>query len=163
MRRFRKISTIGTLSASLLLTPAIFAQGQFGPRGAPGTPPDPATMITNQVARLTALLDLTTAQATQATSILTAAQTSISALQTTLHTDQTSLQAAITSNTTAAIDQMAAAIGTIEGQILDARSQAEAAFYASLTTAQQTKLSAVGGLGLLGGGPGGPGRGGPHP
>jgi Spy/CpxP family protein refolding chaperone len=163
MRRFSRISTIGTLSASLLLTPAIFAQGQFGPRGTPGTPPDPATMVADQVARLAALLDLTTAQANQATSILTAAQTATSALQTTLHTDQTSLQAAIKSNTTATIDQMAAAIGTIEGQILDARSQAEAAFYAILTTTQQTKLSAVGGLGLLGGGPGGPGRGGPHP
>jgi hypothetical protein len=163
MKRFSKVSRIGTLSASLLLAPAVFAQGQFGPRDTPGTPPDPATMIANQVARLTTLLDLTTAQATQATSIFTAAQTTISALRTTLQSDQTSLQTAIKSNTTATIDQMAAAIGTIEGQILDARSQAEAAFYAILTTAQQTKLSAVGGLGLLGGGPGGPGRGGPHP
>ena len=83
---------IGTLSAGLLLAPAMLAQGQFGARGTPGTPPDPATMIADQVARLAALLDLTTAQATQATSIMTAAQTSISALQTALQTDQTSPQ-----------------------------------------------------------------------
>jgi hypothetical protein len=151
----------GTVIA-IIFAGGMFAQGQFGPRAANGTAPDPATMIANQVARLTTLLDLTTAQAAEATTILTAAQSSVSPLQTTMQTDQTSLQTAITSNNTATIDQLAAAIGTLQGQVLDVRSKAEASFYALLTAAQQTKVTTLGGLGLLGGGPGG-GPGGPRP
>ena len=125
-----------------------------------GAPPDPATMIANQVSRLTTLLDLTTAQATQISSILTTAQSSISTLQTTLQTDQTALATAITGNTTTTIDSEAATIGALQGQILDIQSKAQAAVYALLTSTQQTKLNTLGGTGALGGGPG-PGRGGP--
>jgi hypothetical protein len=132
-----------------------FAQG-LAPRNL--TPPDPATMIANQVSRLTTLLDLTTAQANQITTILTTAQSSTSTLQTTLATDQTSLATAITSNATATIDSLSAAIGTLQGQILDVNSKAEASIYALLSATQQTKLSTLGGIGLLGG-PGGPGFG----
>src|SRR5689334_12133646 len=139
--------------AGAMLAQGQLAQGQFGPRTASGTAPDPATIIANQVARLTTLLDLTTAQAAEATTILTNAQSSVSTVQTTIQTDQTSLQTAITSNNTATIDQLAAAIGTLQGQALDIRSMAEAAFYALLTSTQQTKLTTLGGLGLLGGGP----------
>src|SRR5258708_2380993 len=127
--------------AAAFLTCLIFAQGQFRPRNA--TPPDPATMIANEVARLTTLLDLTTSQETQITTILTAAQTSIGTLQTTLSTDQTSLTAAITSNSTATIDSLSAGIGTIQGQILDVRSKAAASIYLLLTATQQTKLTTL--------------------
>jgi hypothetical protein len=157
MKITRNTSGIRTAAISLLLAGAALAQPPFNPRNSTGSAPDPATQIADQVARLTTLLDLTTAQATQATSILTAAQTTTATLQTTLATDQTSLQTAITSNATATIDQLSAAIGTIEGQILDIRSKAEAAFYAILTATQQTKVTTLGGAGLLGGGPGGPG------
>jgi len=130
------------------------------------TTPDPATMAANQVAHLTALLDLTTAQVTQATSIFTTAITSISTLETTLDTDQTNLQTAVKANNTATITQLATAIGTIQGQILAIRSTADAAFYAILTTTQQSKLTSLNGLGFGGpgghGGFGGPGFG-PHP
>jgi len=132
----------------------------------PPSPPDPATMIANQVARLTTLLDLTTAQASQITTILTNAESSISSLQTTLQTDHTSLQTAIAANNTATIDQLSTAIGALQGQVLDVHSKAAASIYALLTTTQQTKLSTIGGVGALGGGPGrgGPGGGfGPHP
>jgi Spy/CpxP family protein refolding chaperone len=157
MNRFLKTVVLTAIAAGVTL-----AQGQFGPRAT--TAPDPATQVANQVARLTTLLDLTTAQAAQATSIFTAAQTASATLETTLDTDRTSLQAAIKSNTTATIDQLAAAIGTIEGQLLDIRSKADAAFYAMLTTAQQTKFGSIGGPGGTGGfgGPGGRGRG-PRP
>ena len=125
------------------------------------TPPNPATQIANQVARLTTLLDLTTAQAAQATTILTTAQSTISTLRATLGTDQTSLESAITTNATSTITQLTAAIGTIDGQILDARSTAEAALYAILTTTQQAKVTTLGGPGILAGGGGPGGRGGP--
>jgi Spy/CpxP family protein refolding chaperone len=158
-------SKITTGAIAIFFAGAMLAQTQFGPRGAngsgSGTPPDPATIIANQVARLTTLLDLTSDQASQATTILTAAQSSVSTLQTTIETDRTSLQTAITSNNMATIDQLSAAIGNLQGQALDIRSKAEAAFYALLTTTQQTKLTTLGGIGLLGGPGGYPGRGGP--
>jgi len=72
-----------TGAIAILFAGAMLAQGQFGPRMASGTAPDPATIIANQVARLTTL-DLTTAQAAEATTILTNAQSSVSTVQTTI-------------------------------------------------------------------------------
>lgn len=153
MRTITKAAPLAALFASLML-----GQG-FRPRDM--TPPDPATMIANQVARLTTLLDLTTAQASQITSILTNTQSSVGALQTTLSTDQTALDSAITSNVIATIDSASAAIGALHGQIVDAHSKAAAAIYALLTSTQQAKVTTLG-IGILtgGGGPGGRGRGG---
>ncbi len=139
-----------------LLSGAIMAQ-PFGDLTA-HTPPDPATMVANKVARLTSLLTLTTAQASQATTIFTNAQTAITPLQTSLSGYRTSLQAAVKTNSTAIIDQLSASIGTATGQISAIQNKADAAFYASLTTAQQTILSSShGGFGAGHGGPGGHG------
>jgi Spy/CpxP family protein refolding chaperone len=156
MKIILKVATAATLLSGL-----IFAQGQFGPRSA--TPPDPATIIAREVARLTTLLDLTSTQATDITNILTSAQSSIAPIQTTLSTDRTSLTAAITSNNTASIGSLSASIGTAEGQILGFRSAAAASIYAALTAAQQTKLNSLGGVGILGGGGPGGGFGGRGP
>jgi Spy/CpxP family protein refolding chaperone len=136
---------------------ALFAQRPFGALTS-GTPPDPATVVANQVARLTSLLSLTTAQQTQATTIFTNSLNAITPIQTTIKTDQTSLQTAVKANDTATIDQLAGAIGTAQGQILSIQNKADAAFYAILTSDQQTKLSQshfFGGPGF-GFGPGGP-------
>lgn len=159
MNRVLKTAAAGALFAGLIL-----AQGRMGPRD--GTPPDPTTMIANQVSRLTTLLDLTTAQATSITGILTSTASTVSTLQTTLATNETNLNTAITGNNTGAIDTLAAAIGTLQGHILDSHAKAEAQIYVLLSSAQQAKLSTLGGLRLLGGpgGHGGPGRGpGPGP
>jgi Spy/CpxP family protein refolding chaperone len=138
---------------------ALFAQHPFGTLTS-STPPDPATIVANQVARLTSLLTLTTAQQAQATTIFTNALNAITPLQTTINTDYTSLATAVKSNATATIDQLASAIGTAEGQILSIQNKADAAFYAILTTNQQTRLNQrpfPGGVGFGGGpGPGGP-------
>jgi Spy/CpxP family protein refolding chaperone len=138
---------------------ALFAQHPFGTLTS-STPPDPATIVANQVARLTSLLTLTTAQQAQATTIFTNALGAITPLQTTISADYTSLQTAVKSNATATIDQLASAIGTAQGQILSIQNKADAAFYAILTSDQQTKLSQtdfMGGPGLgFGHGPGGP-------
>lgn len=118
-------------------------------------------MIANQVARLTTLLDLTTSQAAQATTIFTDAQSAVSTIQTTLSTYQTSLTTAIEGDNTSTIDTLAGEIGTAQGQMVDARAKAAAELYAILTATQQTKLQTLG-LGILGGG--GPGGfGGPGP
>ena len=145
-----------------MFTAALFAQRPFGTLTS-ATPPDPATIVANQVARLTSLLTLTTAQQTQATTIFTNALTAVTPLQTTINTDRTSLQTAVKNNDTASIDPLASAIGTAQGQILSIQNKADAAFYAILTADQQTKLSQThffggGGLGF-GRGPGGPPRG----
>lgn len=152
---------------ALLSVTAMLAQRPFGPR-AQGTPPDPATMVQNQVARLTTMLNLTSAQVSTATSIFTAAQTTVTPLQTTLNTTRQSLEAAVKTNATANIEQLSATVGSLTGQITAAQSKAHAAFYAILTTDQQATLNQHGGLGGPGGmgrrggfGPGGPG--GPPP
>ena len=123
----------------------------------PGAPPDPATMVQNQVTRLTALLSLTTGQATQATTIFTNAANAVTPIHTTLDTDRQSLQTAIESNATATIDQLSTTIGGLMGQITAIQSKAQAAFYAILTADQQNKLKQLGPMGM--GpmmGPGGP-------
>jgi Spy/CpxP family protein refolding chaperone len=123
----------------------------------PSGPPDPATMVQHRVQRLTTLLNLTSDQAAQATTIFTNAETAISPIQTTLRTNRTALETAVKGNQVGTIDTLAAQIGTGEGQVLDIQSKAEAAFYAILTSDQQTKMNSM--PGMLGGR--GPGFGGP--
>jgi Spy/CpxP family protein refolding chaperone len=129
-----------TFSALLFVAVSAFAQG-------PGNPPSPA----NLVARLTTLLTLTTAQQAQATTIFTNEQTAVTAVRSQVKTDRTTLAAAVKSNDTATIDVTSAQLGVFEGQILDAQSKAQAAFYAILTADQQTKYNSLHGMG---GGPG---------
>jgi Spy/CpxP family protein refolding chaperone len=152
-RRKHTMNLVKGTALAAILAGSLFAQRPFG-----GTPPDPATMIQNRVTHLTALLTLTTAQAGEATTIFTNAQAASAPVQTSLGGYRTSLEAAIKNNATATIDQLAASIGTATGQLTAIRSKAEAAFYAILTPAQQTALTAAGGG--FGGGRGGPGRGG---
>jgi Spy/CpxP family protein refolding chaperone len=152
-----KISKLLFVAAAIAA--ALFAQRPFGTLTS-ATPPDPTTIVANQVGRLTSLLTLTTAQQAQATTIFTNSLNAITPLQTTIHTGQASLKTAVKGNDTATIDQLAAEIGTAQGQILSIQNKADAAFYAILTPDQQTKLSQThfsGGLGFgRGRGPGGP-------
>jgi hypothetical protein len=153
-------TTLKTLVCTALVAGAVLAQGSFGPFDSVSAP-DPATLVANRVARLTALLSLSTAQATQASTIFTSEQTAITPLRTTLSGFQTSMAAAVKTNAVSTINQLAAQIGTTQGQIVAAQNLADAAFYATLTTDQQTKLGLTGGIGgeFAGGhgGPGGPG------
>jgi hypothetical protein len=147
------------LAAGALLTTAMMAQRPFGVMTS-ATPPDPATVVANQVARLTKLLTLSASQASQATTIFTNALTAVTPLETSLHTDWQSLQTAVKSDDTATIDSTSTNIGSLTGQITAIQNKADAAFYAILTSAQQTTLSQSGGFGGHGGfgGPGSPGR-----
>ncbi len=157
MKTLFRVTALGALLAVTMM-----AQGPrpFGVMTS-ATPPDPATIVANQVARLTTLLSLTTAQAGQATTIFTSALTAITPLQTTLNTDRQSLQTAVTNNSTSTIDQLSTNIGTLTGQITAIQNKADAAFYAILTSTQQATLTQNGGFS----GPGGfgPGPGGPPP
>ena len=141
MNAITKAAPLAALFASLML-------GQ-GFRPLDITPPDPAIMIANQVARLTTLLDLTTAQASQITTILTNTQSAIGALQTTLSTDQTAF------NHRLRLDRHR----RVTGPDPRCASKAAAAIYILLTSTQQAKVTTLG-IGILTGG-GGPGSRGP--
>jgi len=146
---------LGAMAASLVLaqTPGS------------GSPPTVAQIVARQVARLTSLLTLTSSQQTQATAIFTTEQTTLAGLRTSLSTVQTSLETAVQGNSASDITTDATQIGGLLGQQVLAEATADAAFYAILTSSQQTTYNNLKLGGLLGpGGPGGPGGfGGPHP
>jgi len=146
-----------TAAAAILLSASLFAQNPFGVVTA-NTAPDPATVVANEVAHLTRLLTLTTAQQTQATTIFTSALKAITPLETTLATDRTSLAAAVKSNSASTIDSVSANLGLLTGQITALQNKADAAFYVILTADQKTKLDNSGGFNNVGGGPGGGGH-----
>jgi len=123
------------------------------------TPPTPAQIVSNMVARLTKLLDLNTTQQASATSIFTTEETALATIRTSMHSARTALQADIKSDNTADIATQAAAIGGLTTQEVQAQGIADAAFYGILTTDQQSKYET---LGPRGGGPGGPGGPGPR-
>jgi hypothetical protein len=138
------------IATALLGFAALFAYGQST---TPPTPPTTAQIVSNVVARLTKLLDLTSTQQTEATTIFTTEQTALATIRTSLHTAQTALQTAITANDTGTIATQAAQIGTLTGQQVQAQATAAAGFYAILSADQQSKYTTLGPLV----GPGGPG------
>jgi hypothetical protein len=99
--------------------------------------------VTREVTVLTSLLTLTTAQATQATTIFTNELNSIITLDATIVTAQTALATAVKANDITGINSQSAAIGTAQGQILALEAKADAAFYLLLTSAQQTTLNTI--------------------
>jgi Spy/CpxP family protein refolding chaperone len=117
-----------------------------------------------KVAHLAALLNLTDAQKTQATTIFTNAYNSSQSVLSSLQTDRQTLSTAVKANNTATIDAVSVTIGTLEGQLTDINAKAEASFYAILTADQKAKYDSMphGGPGFGPPGPGPGGRGGFH-
>jgi Spy/CpxP family protein refolding chaperone len=126
-------------------------------------PPTIAQMVANMVAHYTTLLDLTTAQQEAATTIFTTQQTGLQNLRSAMQAGQTALQTAIRSNS--GLSAAATQIGSLTAQQTLIQATGTAAFYAILTSDQQTKFNAIGPQGGPGRGPrGGPGGlGGPPP
>jgi Spy/CpxP family protein refolding chaperone len=125
-------------------------------------PPDPAQRVQHHVQFLTTMLNLTTAQQTQATTIFTSAEGQSTTFQT-MKTAHDALQTAVKNNDSAAIDQAATTIGNLTAQMTAAHAKAEAAFMQILNADQQAKFSQLkhrGGPGMFGHGPG-PGHAGP--
>ncbi len=145
------IEFLRPFAVTAVIAAALYAQSTGGSSGlAAGAPPDPQTIIQMRVNQLATLLSLTDAQKLQALTIYTNAYTAEQTLMTTLRTTQQNLSAAVKSNNTASIDQLAAAIGSLDSQRIAIDSKADAAFYALLTSDQQSKYDA------LPRGPGGP-------
>ena len=128
----------------------------------PPTPPIPAQLVANQVARLTKLLDLNSTQQASATAIFTTEQTALATDRTNLQTARKALQTAIKANDAGTISTQATQIGTLTGEEVLAQATASAAFYLLLTADQQSKYDTLGPLGGGPGGFGGPGGPGPH-
>jgi hypothetical protein len=144
-------------ATALLAVSSMLARAQ----STPPTPPTPAQIVANQVARLTKLLDLNSTQQASATTIFTTEQTALATLRTSMQTARTALQTAIKSDDTATIGTESTQIGSLTGQEVLAQATAAGAFFAILSLDQQTKYES---LGPLGGGPGGfGGPGGPGP
>ena len=139
-----------------LLAPLLFSQTTTT---TPPAPPTPADMIANRVARLTKLLDLTSEQQAQATTIFAAQQTALAGLMTSMDTARKALQTAVNANDAGGIDATAVQIGNLTTQQIQGQSKAEAAFLAILTPDQQSKYKELG----PGPGNGMGGRGAPPP
>lgn len=140
---------------------AALGQNAMGGR----TPLAPAQLAAREVARLTTLLDLTTAQQTAATTLFTTKFTALQSTQSNMQAARKTLAADVKSNNTSGISADAQAIGNLTAQRVEAEATADAAFYTLLNATQQTKvntlkLQGMGGQGGLRGpgGFGGPGR-----
>jgi Spy/CpxP family protein refolding chaperone len=141
------------LSAIALTASVLCLNGQTS------TAPTVEELVSRRVQRLTRLLDLSSAQQAQATTIFTTEANALSPLRTSMQEAHTALRTAVQSNNTANIATLSTQIGNIVAQETRARATAQAAFYAILTIDQRTKFEELG--------PGGGGRdghrGGPGP
>lgn len=126
---------------------AVFAAGtmlaQAASTGKLLTAATPAQMAARQVTRLTALLDLTTAEQTAATTIFTTELTALQPIHSAMQTAQKTLTADVQANNTSGIAADAQTIGNLTQQRVAATATADAEFYALLTVAQQTKFNAL--------------------
>lgn len=138
------------ITAFILLTVAV----PFGFAQRSHTPPTPAQQVANKVARLTAILTLTTAQQAQATTIFTTEQSTLSSVSASMKTARTALKTAVQTNDTAGITLQASTIGNLTTQEVQAQSTASADFYAILTATQQAQYNKLGAFGGFGGGGG---------
>lgn len=86
-------------------------------------------------------LNLTADQKSQIKAIMQQAKTAAQPLQSQLEQNSQALTAAVTGNNTAQIQSLAAAHGSLRGQVLAIRSEAQAKVYAILTPDQQTALT----------------------
>jgi Spy/CpxP family protein refolding chaperone len=103
--------------------------------------PGPANRVQHRLSFLTTLLDLTSAQQQQATTIFTASANTEAGLRSNMQTARQSLTAAIRNNDVGTIDQLSNTIGALTAQMTSAQAKADAAFYQILTPDQQAKLA----------------------
>jgi hypothetical protein len=136
------------IAATLAVVPTLYAQ----------TSPTLAQIAERLVQRYAILLGLSSTQQEQALTIFTTEETSEAAIHTSERTAQQSLETAVKADNVATITQLSATLGELSGQSTLARSLADAQFYATLTSDQQTNFAQIMAHGPGGGfgGPGGP-------
>ncbi len=110
------------------------------------------TMSSNRLDFLAGYLSLTDSQKSQAQAIFDAASTASTTAQGQLTAARDALTAAVKTNAAdTQLDRLAAAVGTVHGQLEAIRAKANAKFYALLTAEQKTKYDALGNRGAGGG------------
>ena len=115
---------------TLLIAFSAFAQGPHGPRTGGGRGLD----------FLAGYLALTDAQKQQAQTIFDAARAASETARGQIESARDALQTAVKANRPEAeLDRLAAAVGTIEGQLVAIDAKASAKFYALLTPEQKAK------------------------
>jgi Spy/CpxP family protein refolding chaperone len=126
----------------------------------PPKPPSAADMAKRQVKTLNTLLNLTSAQQQQATTIYTNAAQARQTIMENGKGNHDTLRTAIKNNDSATIDQISNTMAQNTAQLTSIKAKADAAFYQILTADQQAKLSDLESehIGPLDepGGPGGP-------
>ena len=144
------MKTIAATILTLALAVTTFAQG---PGGRGGTPPTPEQMIERRIQMLTTLLTLDTTQQQQAKTIFTNGLTASQALREPSKAAHDALQAAVKGGASdGQLDQLAAQVGSLNGQAAAIHAKSQSKFRALLNSAQKEKLDSTEGLR----GPGGP-------
>jgi Spy/CpxP family protein refolding chaperone len=148
------LAAVMTIAAGSVL----FAQTPGTGRG-DRTPPTPEQMIDRRVQMLTNLLTLDATQQAQAKTIFTDELNASQALQDKMKAAHDALETAVKGGASdAQLDQLAAQVGTVQGQGAGIHAKAQAKFRLILTSAQKEKLDSS--RPGMGGGPGwGGGRG----
>ena len=121
------------------------------------TAPTAAQLAQGVVQRFTMVLGLSSTQQEQALALFTTQETAELSIRTAEQTADKLLLTAVEADDTSAIATVSATLGGLHGQDIQARAVANAAFYAVLTTDQQTKFAQYLEHGGLEDGPGGPG------
>ena len=125
-----------------------------GPRGRGLEGTGPQEFQQRRLDFLATYLGLTDSQKDQAKSLFDAADQASRALRDPVRQAHQALDAAAkASKTDAEIDQLAAALGTLEGQLVAIRTKSSAKFYALLTPDQKEKFDKIPGAGGFGGPP----------
>ena len=125
---------------ALLTTFSAAAQGPRHRNDGGGGTETSGDRTTRRLDYLTGYLSLTEAQRAQAQTIFTAADTASETARGQLTAARDALNTAIRANAPdAELDRLAAAVGTIEGQLTAIQAKASARFYALLTAEQRTR------------------------
>ncbi len=130
-----------TVTMMICAAAPIFAQGPHSGGGGIG-----------RIDFLTGYLSLTDTQKQQAQTIFTAAETAAETARGQLTSARNALTAAVKANQSdTELDRLAAAVGTIEGQLAAISAKTSAKFYALLTAEQKAKYDELGNRGGRGG------------
>jgi hypothetical protein len=150
--KMKTVLLIAPLAAGMLC-----AQGFHG--NASGTPPTPQQIAQNQTNQLTRFFSLSSTQQSAVLAILEPAETQIAALRTEIQPLRTAFVTAVKANNATQINAELQQIAPLEQQVQSIQAVAAGQIYATvLNSSQQAQIT--NGLGpLLGGGPGGFGRG----
>lgn len=133
MKHLVKFATVAAMAAGMALAQAPTAPAQ------PNNSQARVGMRKAIRQRMMQALNLTDAQKQQAKSIFQQARQSAQPLRAQLKQNRAALTAAVKADDVAQIHTLSAQRGTLEGQLLGIRSEAQAKFYSSLTPEQKAK------------------------